>query len=113
MKVDVETFEVHVVNGAMRFLCNIVVNMIVMEVEYCKKSVTKDHPCNATLMQNTLEQMGYSTWSGIPDNGGTDLTGTPFDELPSDVIFCLKDQSRPPSESLRGTKNNPCEGFEI
>jgi hypothetical protein len=113
MKVDVETFEVHVVNGAMRFLCNIVVNMIVMEVEYCKKSVTKDHPCNSTLMQNTLEGMGYSTWSGIPDHGGTDLTGMPFDELPSDVIFLLNDPSRPPRESLRGAKNNPCEGFEI
>jgi len=111
MKIDVETFEVHVINGAMRFLCNTIVEMIAMEVEYIKTK--QSTVCDSTMMLSTLEKMGYATWSALPNQGGKDLTGTPINKLPTDVIFILQDREHPPIDHLKGTKDNPCEGFEI
>ena len=56
-QVDVETFEVHVVNGAMHFLCSRIVHLIAMEVEYVKGKA-----CNAQKMQTVLETLGFAVY---------------------------------------------------
>ena len=111
MKIDVERFEVHVINGAMRFLCNSIVDMIIIEVEYIRPNPTA--VCNSVKMQETLEKMGFSIWSKLKKDGGTEFTGKPFNELPSNVNFVQEFRDRPPVERLKGTEGNPCEGFEM
>jgi FkbM family methyltransferase len=112
MKIDVESFEVHVINGAMRFLCNSIVEMILMEVEYIRPGRPKTI-CNSVQMQTTLETMGYTIWSDLPQNGGTEFTGKPFNQLPSNVNFVQQFRDQTPAERLKGTAGNPCAGFEI
>ena len=51
------TRQVHVINGAMRFLCSRIVDTILMEVEYVKNGA---HGCNGTSMQNTLVSLGFA-----------------------------------------------------
>jgi FkbM family methyltransferase len=111
IKIDVETFEVHVINGAMRFLCNSIVDMIIMEVEYIRPNPKT--VCDSVKMQETLEKMGFSIWSELKTNGGTEFTGKPFNQLPANVNFVQEFRERTPAERLKGAEGNPCEGFEI
>ena len=111
IKIDVERFEVHVIKGAMRFLCNSIIDMIIIEVEYIRPSPTT--VCNSVKMQETLEKMGFSIWSKLKKDGGTEFTGKSFNELPTNVNFVQVFRDQPPAERLKGTEGNPCEGFEM
>jgi FkbM family methyltransferase len=112
IKIDVETHEMHVINGAMHFLCNRVVNMIVMEVEYLKPGYNpKGTPCcDFATMWDRMEQMGFSLWDCSLKQ---DYTDKQLNSLPGDVVFVQKYQGEPPARRLKGTENNPCESFEL
>ena len=63
IKIDVETFEAHVIDGAMGLLCNYIVDMIIKEVECIRpnpKTVGK-----SVKMQEILEKMGFSILSEL------------------------------------------------
>lgn len=111
IKIDVETHEVEVLNGSMRFLCNRIINKIVMEVLYLKPSTDNPHPtCNFESMHTTLERLGFTTWDPREE---TNLTGKPLASLTGDVIFRQEYSDKPPALRLEGTENNPCAGFEL
>ena len=96
----------HVINGAMRFLCSRIVDTILMEVEYIK-TTQNAHGCSGSSMQNTLITMGFE----IKDEGNKDVTGLKFQNLPGNVVFQQKYRDQPPGERLRGQPNSPCEPF--
>jgi hypothetical protein len=52
--------------------------------------------CNSVQMQTTLETMGYTIWSNLPQNGGLEFTGKPFKDLPSDVNFVQQFRDQTP-----------------
>jgi FkbM family methyltransferase len=111
IKIDVEKHEMHVINGAMRFLCNRVVDMIVMEVEYLKPGYNPEGtPCDFAIMRDRMVQMGFSLWDCSLEREYTDKQLSSF---PTDVVFVQKYQGQPPARRLKGTKNNPCESFEL
>ena len=96
----------HVINGAMRFLCSRIVDTILMEVEYIK-TTENAHGCSGSSMQNTLITMGFE----IKDEGNKDVTGLKFQNLPGNVVFQQKYRDQPPGERLRGQPNSPCGPF--
>lgn len=110
IKIDVETHEVQVVNGAMYFLCNRRVDRIIMEVEYLKSNY-KLGKCDFPAMQHRLEQMGYEVWDSTMK---IDLTGKSIEQFPTpDAVFVQKFPDETPANRLRGTSNNPCADFDI
>ena len=114
LKIDVETAEIEVINGAMATLCNVVVERIVMEVEYLKPAHGLPIRCDFDKMTDALVRMGYV----LRDVKGEALdAGVGLDRLPHDVLFELglsEDEARTPAERLRGTDgdDNPCAPFD-
>ena len=117
MKIDVETYEIHVLNGAMYSLCNIVIEHIVMEVEYLKPSYNNNllplsnNTCSFDKMRQTLIRLGYEILD-LEENG-TVYTDVDLQELPSDVLFRLNDFTQSPATRLRGSVDNPCAKFDL
>ena len=114
MKMDIETFEVNAINGAGRFLCNRIVESIIVEVLYLQSQHNLT-ACNTTGMQNFLEQMGYEIWDTLPTfPNATNVTHQDFDSLPPTVIFVLKDKTRTPWQRLQSENAvlNPCADFQ-
>ena len=114
LKVDVETAEIEVINGAMATLCNVIVERIVMEVEYLKPAHGLPIRCDFDKMRDALVRMGYV----LRDVKGKALdVGLGLDRLPHDVVFelgSLVDKTRTPAERLRGgdSGDNPCAPFD-
>jgi FkbM family methyltransferase len=114
MKIDVETHEMQVINGGMHFLCNRVVNMIIMEVEYLKPIHKMDlQGCDFSQMQDILERMGFQVFDYTLTEQITG-TGKPLSAFPgTDAVFVQKHKGQPPAQRLTGTDDNPCEAFKI
>lgn len=112
IKIDVETHEIHVLNGAMHFLCNRIVDAITVEVEYlkAKHGLVRDD-CTFETMRQRLVEMGYTVMS--LDEIPVDLTGVPLKKLPSDVVFVQQYLDQPPARRLKGTINDPCRDFAL
>lgn len=111
MKIDVETFEVEVLNGAMLLLCNRIVKRIVMEVLYLAVSEHNPNPtCDFESMHERLAQMGYTTWD---PNETRNLTGLPLSKLTNDVIFRLEYVDEAPAKRLEAAQGNPCQDFHL
>ncbi len=102
MKIDVITYEIHVLNGAMHTLCNLVVERIVIKVEYLKPNYNLPYPCNFEKLLRTLTQMNYAILS---------YAGVELQNLPGDIIFKLTDATRSPSNRL--SLDNPCAQFDL
>jgi FkbM family methyltransferase len=111
MKIDVETYEIHVLNGAMYSLCNIVIGRIVLEVEYLKPSYNLSNKCNFDTMRQTLLHLGYELFDVEEKTVYTD--NVDLQQLPSDILFRLNDFSQSPATRLRGTVDNPCAKFDL
>ena len=110
MKIDVEMFEIQVMNGGMYFLCNRRVDLIVMEIMYLKSQYYKG-PCQFSKLQNSLERMGFDI---LDPTLTVNFTSTPLDNFTSnDVVFRQRFKDEPPAIRLRGSPNNPCEGFGL
>lgn len=111
MKIDVETHELHALNGAMNFLCNRIVDAITVEVEYLKPSynVVKDN-CQFEPIRIQLEQMGFTL---MDTKKSRDLTGISLDKLPSDVLFVQQHSDQSPARRLEGSSTNPCRDFTL
>ena len=87
------------------------VDMIVMEVEYLKPGYNPEGtPCDFAIMRDRMVQMGFSLWDCSLEREYTDKQLSSF---PTDVVFVQKYQGEPPARRLKGTKNNPCESFEL
>ena len=110
MKIDVETYEIHVLNGAMHTLCNLVVERIVIEVEYLKPNYNLPNPCNFEKLLRTLSRMNYAI---LDFDEVKSYAGVELQNLPGDIIFKLTDATRSPSNRLRGSLDNPCEQFDL
>ena len=111
MKIDVETYEIHVLNGAMYSLCNIIIERIVLEVEYLKPSYNLSNKCSFDTMRQTLLRLGYEIFDVEEKTVYTD--NVDLKELPSDILFRLNDFSQSPATRLRGTIDNPCAKFDL
>ena len=111
MKIDVETYEIHVLNGAMYSLCNIIIERIVLEVEYLKPSYNLSNKCSFDTMRQTLLRLGYELFDVEEKTVYTD--NVDLKELPSDILFRLNDFSQSPATRLRGTIDNPCAKFDL
>lgn len=110
MKIDVETFEIQVMNGGLYFLCNRRVDLIVMEILFLKSQYYKGS-CQFVKMQGRLERMGFDI---LDITLTVNFTGIPLDNFTSnDVAFVQRFKDKPPAVRLRGSPNNPCEGFEL
>jgi FkbM family methyltransferase len=109
MKIDVERYEMEVLNGAMHLLCNAVVDQIVIEVLYLRAQFGV-LPCTFATMQTQLEKMGYEIWD-LPRT--KNFTGKFLDTMTGDVLFVLKDTSVSPAQRFRGTTDNPCQRFDL
>ena len=111
MKIDVETFEMQVLNGAMHSLCNLIVERIVVEVEYLKPVHKLKTPCNFDLLQMTLMEMGYD----ILDVGEMEYFATKrLPDFPGDVVFKLIDMTQSPVKRLGSRRgNNVCQKFDM
>lgn len=111
MKIDVETYEIHVLNGAMYSLCNIIIERIVMEVEYIKPSYNLDNKCSFDTMQQTLVRLGYTIFD--VEEKMVYTNDVHLQELPSDILFRLNDFTQSPATRLRGSVDNPCAKFDL
>ena len=109
MKIDVETYEIHVLNGAMHTLCNLIVERIVIEVEYLKPSYNLPIPCNFEQLRSTLIQMNYDVHDFDEVKSYKSVA---LQQLPSDIIFNLIDVTQSPADRLRGSMDNPCAQFD-
>ena len=111
MKIDVETFEMQVLNGAMHSLCNLIIERIVVEVEYLKPVHKLKTPCNFDLLQRTLIEMGYD----ILDVGEKEsFTTKRLPDFPPDVVFKLIDMTQSPVKRLGSRSgNNVCQRFDM
>mmetsp|Transcript_19815 Transcript_19815/g.35018 ORF Transcript_19815/g.35018 Transcript_19815/m.35018 type:complete len:405 (-) Transcript_19815:56-1270(-) len=110
MKVDVETFEIQVFNGAMHTLCNSIVERIVVEVEYLKPKHNLPIPCDFDRLQKALVQMNYEI---LDLEERMTLTHMALPDFPTDVIFRLKDMTQSPATRLQGVNGNPCQKFDM
>ena len=111
MKIDVETYEIHVLNGAMYSLCNIIIERIVMEVEYLKPSYNLNNQCSFDTMRRTLLRLGYDIFDVEEEMVYTN--DVHLQELPSDILFRLNDFTQSPATRLRGSVDNPCAKFDL
>jgi FkbM family methyltransferase len=111
MKIDVETYEVHVLNGAMHTLCNVVVERIVVEIEYLKPKHKLLKDCDFARLHNTLDKMGYT----IMDNAEkqTYPTSVPLANMPGEAVLVLENTTQSPAERLRGSADNVCQPFDL
>ena len=110
IKIDVETHEVQVFNGAMYFLCNRRVDRIIVEVEYLK-SVHGLGKCKFPDLQDRLERMGFSMFDSTMK---INRTGMSFENFPSaDAVFSQNFPNESPANRLRGTFDNPCADFDL
>ena len=108
MKIDVETYEIHVLNSAMHTLCNLIVERIVIEVEYLKPSYNLPNPCNFEQLRSTLIQMNYDV---LDFDEVKSYKSVALQQLPGDIIFKLMDVTQSPVNRLRGSMDNPCARF--
>ncbi len=108
MKIDVETYEIHVLNSAMHTLCNLIVERIVIEVEYLKPSYNLPNPCNFEQLRSTLIQMNYDV---LDFDEVKSYKSVALQQLPGDIIFKLMDVTQSPVNRLRGSMDNPCAQF--
>ena len=109
LKIDVETKEIEVLNGAMFTLCNLVVERIIVEVEYLKPFYNSEPiRCNFDKLQQTLVQMGYDIYDAEEQST---LMDKKLPEFPPDIVFKLKDMAQSPANRLRGSVGDPCEKF--
>jgi hypothetical protein len=111
MKIDVETYEIHVLNGAMYSLCNIIIERIVMEVEYLKPSYNLNNQCSFDTMRQTLLRLGYDIFD--VEEKMVYTNDVHLQELPSDILFRLNDFTQSPATRLRGSVDNPCAKFDL
>ena len=85
----INTRQVPVINGAMRFLCSRIVDTILMEVEYMKKRDRSG--CNGPSMLDTLVTMGFE----IKDDVGKNVSESTWQNLPENVAFQQKYRDQP------------------
>ena len=69
--IDVETFEINVIEGMIRTLCHIPIDAILVEVEYIKNHKS----CKEEEMHRLMKQLGFKVVHG---RDGSDVTTTAF-----------------------------------
>jgi hypothetical protein len=125
MKVDVEMFEIHVLDGAMRFLCEKIVEKFIVEVEYIKDPTKLANQCDFDKMYQRLTELGYVPYHPDYHTDNKDknksLVDLPLIEWPADALFILSDPSVSPGRRLQTLRNddpanpattaNPCRDF--
>jgi len=103
MKIDVESFELRVLNGARHLLCNRVVQYILLEVAYTRTE------CDVMELHDFLQKLGYDLFNALnpPPYGPDNVTADPFfgpnprGEVTNDAIYALRDRSAPPCARSR------------
>jgi FkbM family methyltransferase len=110
MKIDVETYEIHVLNGAMYSLCNLIVERIVVEVEYLKPSYNLANSCDFDRLRRALALMKYQIFD-LEEN--ISYESMELQNFPTDIMFKLHDITRSPADQFRGSMENPCAKFDL
>lgn len=118
MKIDVERFEVQVMSGAVRYLCNRIVEEIALEVAFLgldgistnnsRFDFLKSNSCQTDSMLRFLESIGYRIYFR-----GIEYTGRPLQEMPDNVFLIQQFTDLPPAERLKHTANNPCRDYVL
>lgn len=104
IKIDVETFEINVIEGMIRTLCHIPIDAILVEVEYIKNHKS----CKAEEMHGLMKQLGFKVVHG---RDGSDVTTTDFNMLPANIVYVQWDETRgiAPFEYFKHDKNHVCQ----
>jgi FkbM family methyltransferase len=99
IKIDVERFEVNVIEGMIRTICHFKIDAIVMEILYIR-----DHKsCKEENMHQLLKELGFrAEWE---DKDYTDKT---IRDSPGDVVYVQNIEGVSPAKRLKDTENNPC-----
>ena len=97
MKIDVEGFELHVLNGAKRLLCHHVVQYILFEVAHLKKD-----NCSLEALHKFMVELGYVKHGALdpPPYSPDFIPGASDEQWTNDWIFALRDPSRSPCRLL-------------
>lgn len=99
MKIDVETFEPFVLDGARNLLCNHIVRHIVLEFDK-QQSSAHGGACQPDVMLSWMDRLGYELRDVIVGSPVIPVAGLDISGLPPNVWFSLKDVSAPPSQRL-------------
>lgn len=113
MKVDVETFELQVLQGAMQSMCNMIIERITVEVEYYKPIHNMHNPCDFERLRAIMIDMGYEIVDIYHTEEKDDMTYWKLSDMPPDILFRLKDMSVSPADRLRKKRNNACKKFDM
>jgi FkbM family methyltransferase len=97
IKIDVEGYELHVLNGAKRLLCNRVVQYILFEVAHLKKD-----DCSLEALHRFMTELGYVKHGALdpPPYSPNFVSGVDDEKWTNDWIFALRDPSRSPCRLL-------------
>eukprot|EP00960_Hanusia_phi_P070906 767425-Hanusia_phi.AAC.2 len=95
MKIDVETFEYFVLDGARNLLCNNIVENIVIEYE---PSVHQE--CSTLKFLNWMSRLGYKIMDTIPN--AISLDPNNFKKFPPNLHFELQQRHDTPAKLLGG-----------
>ena len=106
MKIDVETFEPFVLDGARNLLCNNIVQHIIIEFDKNQRSA-HGGACPPDEMMNWMDQLGYDVRDVIVGAPKINIRPLNVASMPPNVWFSLRDTSVAPAQRL-GKDGNVC-----
>lgn len=110
MKIDVEGHETQVLNGAVDLLCNHIVEYITIELNHEMKNDQTECPTRPFF--EFISELGYSIHdvSPPPPNLGGTYEPALYINFPPNLVFVLRDTTRPPGQGLaRGKAKEVCD----
>ena len=101
MKVDVETHEPFVLDGAQNLLCQHIVRHIVIEFDK-NQQFAHGGACPPGAMLNWMDELGYDVSDVIVGAPKIDVKDADFKKMPPNIWFSLRDHSMSPAKRLGG-----------
>ena len=109
MKIDVETYEPFVVDGAYNLLCHNIVRHVILEVNK-NQDAAHGGACPAQRMLQWMRDLGYDARDMSVGAPVFDTEGIDVRRLPQNVWFTLRNDSVPPAKRL-GQKRGVCDSI--
>jgi FkbM family methyltransferase len=107
MKIDVETYEPFVLDGAFHLLCHNIVRHIIIEVDKNQDSA-HGGVCPSARMLTWMDELGYDVTDVVVGAPKIDVKKIEVKKLPPNIWFSLRDHSVPPVERL-GIRSEVCQ----
>ena len=104
VKIDVETFEPFVLDGARRLLCHNIVPTVIIEFDKNQRTA-HGGACPPDKMMSWMDKLGYDARDVIIGSKKIDLKTFDPHKMPPNVWFSLRDDSTTPAKRLSASKN--------